>query len=347
MKQNVKYFYLGAGHGLNDCIAGFIIGSLFYQEYSPLQAGIYSLLYNLLAFGGQILYANYAENSGNPPSRQLGIAFLLLSFSLPLLFVSAELAILFSGVASAIIHVTGGKEALRPDGKSFSIGIFAAPGIIGLILGGFLASQKTNFFLAGSCLAISAAFVSFFLYKPIIKSEETGNADKEIEMHDLAMFILLTAISLRSFIWDILQLMKQGNFESLFILGIAAMCGKIAGGFLADKFGLQNYTTVVLVLSIPFLTVFRKNIYLLSIGAFLLQSTIPSTTALMVSQMKKKPALAIALSFGISVLLAIILFYTPLVKFFQNNYFSFAALILTVCLMLYYRKTVITREIQV
>ncbi len=158
-----KYIVLGTGHCINDCIAGFIIGSLFYQQYTPLQLGVFILLYNILAFGGQLAVARLVEVLFLPkeiPGRYF--------CSSPVLVVvygfCAELAILFSGIASALFHVTGGMEATRSDDRSIGIGLFASPGIVGLIGGGWLAYVQFNF--VPVAIGLCVAFILTILFSP-------------------------------------------------------------------------------------------------------------------------------------------------------------------------------------
>jgi len=313
-----KYITLGIGHGINDCIAGFIIGSLFYRHYTPLQLGVFTLLYNILAFGGQLAIARLVEVYFLP-KKYLLITFVFLLFSLLFLNIAPQLAILFSGIASALFHVTGGMEATRSDHRSIGIGIFASPGIVGLIAGGWLAYIHFNFIPVAVVLCVAFILAVLFFYKSNTISLNEAREQSTLEKHDLVMCILITVISLRSCVWDIVQLMQQGNYVWLMIIAIAAMCGKIAGGVLADKIGHKRYTLFALLLSIPFLTIFKKHLLSLCIGVFLLQSTIPATTVMILQQVKRRPGVAISLSFGVSVFIAIMLFYSPVVKYMNSN----------------------------
>ena len=337
MRQTDKYILLGIGHGINDCVAGYLIGSLFYHGYAPLQLGIYTLLYNLIAFGGQLVFAKVLE-SFFVPKKYMAASFLLLAAALVLLRAVPELSILCAGIASAMIHVTGGMEALREDGKSFGIGIFASPGVIGLVAGGFLAYLHINFILTGLVLCVAYFVLLLFLYKPAPNYLKSNTQDPAIEGHDIIMVILITVISLRSFIWDVIQLVEQKNYSWLITIALAAMCGKLAGGLLADKLGHSRFSIYALLASIPFLTVFKKHLIALSLGVFLLQSTIPATTVMIFQAIRRKPALAIALSFGLSVFIAITLFYTPIINYVTNPTVIFLSLTLSILLLLTYHS---------
>ena len=235
-----KVIILGIGHGINDCIAGYILGALYYQGHSLFQLGIFILLYHLIAFGGQLPFARILEHKFQP-KRYLLACFSLLIGALIFLDISPELAIVFSGVASAIIHVTGGVEAIGKNEKAFGIGIFASPGIIGLIGGGFMASAGINFVLPGILVCFSYLTVLSRFFTPSKSLIHSEKKQATIEGHDVLMAIILTIICLRSFIWDIIQMVERENYNALAIIAVAAMCGKIIGGFAADKIGYKKY----------------------------------------------------------------------------------------------------------
>jgi FSR family fosmidomycin resistance protein-like MFS transporter len=152
------------------------------------------------------------------------------------------------------------------------------------------------------------------------------------------MCILITVISLRSCVWDIVQLVQQGNYTWLMIIAVAAMFGKIAGSLLADKIGHKRYSLFALLLSIPFLTLLKKHLLALCIGVFLLQSTIPATTVMILQQVKSRPGVAISLSFGVSVFIAILLFYSPVVNYLNNNITVVSILVVSVLLLWWYNS---------
>lgn len=337
-----KYITLGIGHGINDCIAGFIIGSLFYQGYQPLQLGIYTLLYNVLAFGGQLVVARLVEVIFLP-KKYLVLTFILLLLSLLCWRFSPEGAIFFSGIASALFHVTGGMEATRADDRAAGIGIFASPGIVGLITGGWLAYIHYNFVPVAIVLCIAFMLAIACFYKTTQLAMHDGRQQTTLERHDVIMCVLIAMISLRSFVWNVVQLVQNGNYTWLMIIAIAAMCGKIVGGILADKIGHKRYTLYALIFSIPFLTILKKYLAALCIGVFLLQSTIPATTVMILQQVKQRPGVAISLSFGVSVFIAIMLFYTPVISYLHNNITILCILMTAVLLLFWYnnlKKTV-------
>ncbi|HYM95062.1 MAG TPA: hypothetical protein VET23_13035, partial [Chitinophagaceae bacterium] len=266
---------LGAGHGLNDMIAGFFLGNLVQVKSDLLQISMGLFLYNLLAFGGQYPVALLIEKMLSPKK------FLLLAYSMNVVAVasfafSPRLSIVLAGIASAIYHVAGGSICAR-DNKAVNIGLFAAPGVAGLIAGGYFAYEKFAIdgwlLIASIIFLIMVSFCSFPGKKLSATPEEKTATGKKfhLEQHDLIMIMLLTFISLRSVIWDIFQLMHQNNYNWLLAIAGAGFVGKIAGGWLADKIGWRLYTLSSLFIATPLITFFKNELLLFCIGIGLLQ----------------------------------------------------------------------------
>lgn len=302
------------GHGLNDCIAGFFLGSLALMKIDPLQIGIGVTVYNLLAFGGQYPVAIWLEKNIHPKKILVAACGLNIA-AVSVFYFSPQSAILLAGIASAFYHVAGGTVCAE-NKKAFHIGLFAAPGVAGLICGGLLAWNQIN--VSNLLLASSILFFLFItrLKFNTLETEEkkisTGSEKLLLDQHDLIMILLLLIISLRSVVWNIFQLVYDNNLEWLIAIGIAACIGKIAGGWLADKIGWRLYAISSILLATPLLTFFKKEMFLFSLGIGLLQSGIPATTSMMIQSLKGKTARGISLSFGISIIIGALFSFIPL-----------------------------------
>lgn len=190
---------LAAGHGLNDLLAGYFLGSIVQTPQDITKAGLSLLVYNLLAFGGQYPVALWLEKYFEPRLFLIG-AYALNVMAALFFTISPSLSVVMMGVASAVYHVAGGTVCAN-ENKAFNIGLFAAPGVAGLIAGGYFAWQE--FQLA---LQLQAAAVLFLLLLLIIKlntgsvtERKTVKADTVLpDRHDMVMILLLTVISLRS-----------------------------------------------------------------------------------------------------------------------------------------------------
>ncbi|HXF64915.1 MAG TPA: hypothetical protein VNK95_25030, partial [Caldilineaceae bacterium] len=129
---------LGLAHGVSDGAAGWLLGSLVH-DLSLNQVMLLVLLYNVLAFGAQPVAGLLADRWQRP--RLAAIAGLCCNGAALLLAPwEARLAVLLAGLGSALFHVGGGGLALCvTPGRASGPGLFAAPGVLGLALGGALA----------------------------------------------------------------------------------------------------------------------------------------------------------------------------------------------------------------
>lgn len=316
---------LGLGHGLNDMIAGYFLGKLVHINADWLQISVGLFIYNLLAFGGQYPFALLLERV-KTPKKFLMVAYglnigALISFSF-----FPQLSIVMAGVASALYHVAGGTICAEKN-RATSIGLFSAPGVTGLILGGYFAYENINVL---SWLMVGAVFIFGFLaiiprregrlrLKVNLQAEPARKF--QLDNHDIIMILLLTIISLRSVVWNVFQLIHAGNYSWLIAIALSASIGKIAGGRIADLVGWRLYTFLALGFATPLITFFKDELLLFCLGIGLLQSSIPSTTSLLIQSLKGKTERAIGLSFGVAIIAGAVLFYTPLRDLLMSNYF--------------------------
>src|SRR5690349_7826315 len=129
---------LGLAHAVADGAAGLLLGRL-PAAYPAGQVAVLVLLYNVLAFGGQPVVGLLTDHLRRPRLvALLGIG--LQAAGLVLSPFAPVAAVALTGLGSASFHVAGGALALcATNGKAAGAGLFAAPGVIGLALGGYLA----------------------------------------------------------------------------------------------------------------------------------------------------------------------------------------------------------------
>jgi MFS transporter, FSR family, fosmidomycin resistance protein len=139
---------LGLAHGVADGSAGLLLGNL-PSTRPGLQVALLIFIYNALAFGAQPLVGWFADKGER--SRLTAITGLcLLALALfPMPTGGLEVSVLLAGIGSAAFHVGAGALTLRScGGRSDGVGLFAAPGVVGLAIGGALAvSHQYPYFL--------------------------------------------------------------------------------------------------------------------------------------------------------------------------------------------------------
>ena len=315
MKPKSAILLLAAGHGLNDLLAGYFLATLVQNTEDIMMAATGLILYNLLAFGGQYPVALFLERTSSPKK------FLLISYALNITAILLfsfipQLAIVLTGIGSALYHVAGGTICARQN-KAVDIGLFAAPGVAGLIAGGYLsyAHLEISMWLLISSILFLILLIKLPLHhKKNIALRKQANEKSNgfrLDRHDVIMILLLTIIALRSVIWNVFQLIHEHNYYWLIAIAASAFIGKIAGGWIADRVGWRVYMISSMVIATPLLTFFKNEIVLFCIGVGILQSGIPATTALLIRSMKGSTERAIGLSFGLTIIAGALIFYTP------------------------------------
>jgi FSR family fosmidomycin resistance protein-like MFS transporter len=312
---------LGLAHGVSDGAAGLLLGSLATSAPGT-QIALLVLIYNALAFGGQPLIGYFADNLRAPRAFAAGGMVLLIAGLLSRSIGSGEIAVLLAGLGSGAFHVGAGALTLRScGGRSDAAGLFAAPGVVGLAIGGALAVSGHYLYLPFVISLVGLVLlVQAWPNPPHLISDSKPPKEPIFESHDWIMIGLLTAVALRSLLWTSFQLASSGQITALVAMGIAAGAGKLIGGFAAERLGYRRWTLLSLLVAAPLLAFAGKKLLFLLPGVALLQSSIPCSIAAMARLLPARPATATGLVLGLAValggfptLLAIPSILTPIV----------------------------------
>ncbi|MBQ1760548.1 MAG: hypothetical protein IIZ94_12815, partial [Prevotella sp.] len=204
------------------------------------------------------------------------------------------------GLGNSLFHVWGGKQvAVKTENDIRALGVFVAPGAVGLTVGIFFHSWLLVYiFLLSICL-LGIAYLHL--------DEKIST----IEMDDLKEGITHGCFS-QNVIWQIMLaiigfvvfraymsedisdgLMMEGI--GIMAIGMVAMLGKVAGGWIAKGFGLMK-TIVVILLVLLACYVLRDTYWLfLLLGLFAINCTMPVTLYLANVVLKGKEGFAFGL----------------------------------------------------
>ncbi len=299
--KNLQPALWGLLHGLNDFAAGFMLANYTYNHnYS--NSFLLIVIYSIIGFGGQLPVGFWVDNKKQIKPFALA-SVILLPASIIMYFVNAPTAIIFSGIASAFVHVTGGTVCLQVhQNKTGPLALFTAPGVLGLTIGGVLG----KFSSMGLWFALAAVIiVAIFILKnnlPVYHTPEKKQS--ELDAHDFIMLGILLIMCFRSFIFDVINHVAQQYEYGILLIGISAFLGKIIGGFVADKIGWKKFVYITLPLALILFQLGKENIYAIAFGIACLQSSVPITLLLMGRSLPLYPATATALSLGTSIALA-------------------------------------------
>lgn len=248
------------------------------------------LLYNTLAFSTQCVVGLWADKlKKQGPAAALSMALVVLGFALPL---RPLLRVCLVGAGNSLFHVAGGVMTLRRSGgRAGKLGVFVAPGAVGLSLGTLWPRLGTLFAVLLSLCAL--AVIPLENRAP----ERPRHEARSAEPVSLAVPLLLAlAVAVRamggaavSFPW------KEGAALTLALTG-CVFAGKTAGGFLCDRFGPVR-TALVSMLPAAVLVAFCARWAVPSMaGQLFLNLTMPVTLWLMYRAMPDQPGFSFGLA---------------------------------------------------
>ena len=294
-------FTWGLLHGLNDWVAGFMIAHYTLSHSLP-QNSFVLVLYAVLGFGGQLPVAMWADKSQRlqPFMRA---SFILLITCILFFWIHEFTGIVLAGLSSAVLHVTGGSICLQHcNNKTGTLGLFTAPGVLGLTLGVFAANLPVQWLLVP--LAATALVWAVSSRQPVVAGLQKQQHNELMDGHDWIMLGILLTVTLRSLVYDIVNQMAHDLPNGLLIIGISAFAGKVAGGFMADKIGWKKWVYITLPLAFIVLQFGAHNVYMLGFGIACLQSSVPVSLLLMRRSIPAYPATATAMTLGVAIAMA-------------------------------------------
>ena len=249
-----------------------------------------ALLYNTLAFSTQCLAGLAADRlRKHGIAAAAAMALVVLGFALPL---PALARICLVGAGNSLFHVAGGIMTLeRSGGKAGPLGVFVAPGAIGLTLGTLWPRLGTVFAVLLALCAV--AVIPAEKVNPIRTLPRHG---RERQISLIVPLLLTLAVAVRavggsavSFPW------KTGSVLAL-ALTICVFAGKTLGGFLCDRLGART-TAMISILPAAVLTTFFCGWMAPSLaGQFLLNLTMPVTLWLLYRALPDAPGFAFGLA---------------------------------------------------
>ena len=212
---------------------------------------LWLLLYNFCAFALQVPIGAAADRlDRNSCVAVGGCAGVLAGLLLGIAGFPAGAAVV-AGVGNACFHVGGGIDVLnRSERRAAPLGIFVAPGALGIFLGTMLGRAGTEAAVwIGGLLILSAVVIRAAAGREKLWLT-SGNAPFSFSVPSssvpsgrtlMAAACFLAAVILRSYSGMIQNFpWKETLAGSGLILAGAVVLGKMAGGVLADKLGIQR-----------------------------------------------------------------------------------------------------------
>ena len=227
-------------HGVLDAVCFYVIYAIIGNLVWAV-AGFF--LYDFLQLGLQPFLGNFFDNKkGIKTCGIVGCALVALS---PLLGFLPMVALLFAGVGNAMFHIAGGSYVLKNcQGNAATLGLFVAPGAIGIVVGKLVATGK---YLEPWAVALILAVCLVWLMIPPKTTKQANTYTGDFETVGLNVLVLcLVSIVLRSFVGSAVALSwlnglsDSSKLMAPIIIGLAVFLGKLSGGFLCDRISITK-----------------------------------------------------------------------------------------------------------
>ena len=278
MNTKISILLYSLLHFLVDGICSLVIWSRLYNGVS-LQSSILFITYNVLAFCTQPLFGLLIYKYNNKNRLLLIISIFLLILGVLFSFQYIISAILL-GIGNSIFHITGGKFVIcKTNNDIVSLGIFVAPGALGLVIGKYIISLVT-WIIFLSLLIIFTVLLMIFN-----KNEELVCERKNIVLSNKIMksivLVIILVVLLRSFVGSSNIFTFDKNITILILMGAFTMIGKILGGILSKYFGINITIISTMIISLICFIFFNNNLYVALLGILLFNCSMPITLCLM------------------------------------------------------------------
>lgn len=269
------------------------------------------ITYNVLAFLSQPLTGMVVDKVRNKhwvlfsAMSLLTLAVLCASFSVsfyanPLAVYGMMTTAVLLGVGNSLFHVWGGKVTAVKSGNDIrALGLFVSTGALGLAVAIVFCSWQMlfGFLLAICCVAV------LYLHRDkllVEKTNDTGIDSSEKFRYSqsavwLAMVSLIGLVLFRSYIGESFSAGIHKGSAFILAIGATSMLGKMAGGWLAERWGIIRAMVFVLV-AVLICLLFREVQWCIPlVGLFMVNCTMPVTLYLANSVLEGKEGLAFGL----------------------------------------------------
>ncbi len=247
------------------------------------------LLYNTLAFSTQCLVGLAADRRGKHPAAACAAMLAVAAgYALPL---PALPRVLLLGLGNSVFHVAGGAMTLeRSGGRAGALGVFVAPGAVGLALGALRPELGGAF---AALLALCAAAVLPAAARSPAPETKVTDADGD---GMLLPVLLALAVSVRAVGGSAVSFPWKSGAAMTLLTALCVFAGKAAGGFVCDRLGARR-TALLSILPAAVLIAFCPAWAAPSLlGQFALNLTMPVTLWLLYRAMPDAPAFAFGLA---------------------------------------------------
>lgn len=282
-----------------------VCAAVLLRDDSILQLGTAILLYDTFAFSTQCLTGILPDRFGHARLFLLLSALILAAGTLLPLSIIPQAIVM--GLGNSLFHVSGGYLTLKSSHSMGPLGVFVAPGAVGLFLGTAFPVLGLPFILL---LAVLSVLIALPEFRPAAAETRAAGADDFPGKTDAAQksgtepcrrpslyaALLLIAVAARAVGGSAVVFPWKTGVLTAAVLTTAIFLGKTCGGFAADRLGLQKTAALSVAAASALLIFFSGNMVLSLTGQFALNLSMPITLWLVYRLYPDSPGFAFGLA---------------------------------------------------
>ncbi|MBQ3271911.1 MAG: hypothetical protein IJH44_01525 [Solobacterium sp.] len=291
MKQSARILtYVSVLHNLVDFLCAFAVFSR-YALTGP--AALVYLYYNFAAFALQMPLGILADVISQKTGRRCLSGKIVLLAGVLFTAVGLQTSVWALGLGNALFHVGGGLLSIAADDQAGlsgrGLGIFVAPGAVGLYLGTRLGRGGLSAYTLPAVILMGILSAAVMLEK----TTESAPVTRAPEQPGRIALLCFLIVVLRS--WTGMNLSFQWNtgFMTGLVVSAAVALGKAAGGFPAARYGLTRSACATLLAATVLMPVPYMPAGLLVL--FLFNMTMPMTLYRLYRAYPEQPGFAFGL----------------------------------------------------
>ena len=248
-------------------------------------------IYSTLAFSTQCLVGLAADRiRRHRISAAAAMVCVAAGFALPL---SPLPRVILIGLGNSVFHVAAGTETLERSGfRAAPLGVFVAPGAIGLTLGTLFPGLGPLF----AALLIVAAAASGFVKTEAVQPSKVSPFPMSSRRSAAAALLLTAAVAVRAVGGTAVRFPWQTGPALVLLTTGFVFAGKTAGGFLCDRIGARQAAWCSVPPAAVLITFCAAWMLPALLGQLALNLTMPITLWLLYCAMPDAPGFAFGLA---------------------------------------------------
>lgn len=289
-----------------DGVCAFAMFGTFLKEE---QGYFYVLVYNFCAFALQMPFGAVMDLLYVKSGKHISLSVACVGVVLTLVGAVTHPVIL--GIGNALFHIGGGVGTIHEDERKGwrgkGLGVFVAPGALGLYLGMQLAQNGAEalwLYGAGTFMAIACVGTACVLWHRDVLGKEEDNLDGgRVQTETTGViplaFCLFMAVVLRSYIGMAVTFPWKTTTFAAVLSTLAIVFGKVAGGFFMARFGGLK-TAAICLPAAAIMYLFSGCMPAGAAALFLFNMTMPITLYLLIHKLPQYPGFSFGLlTFGL------------------------------------------------